>query len=130
MHENSRGGGILLGIAVFYAIGVVAVTIAAVTNTRAVGAQLAAVHGVPALAGLPACAISIGAGLLVIFGLVTLKRAAYWAIVGYMLYLLVVVPALVGKDASVFANVVWPLVMLVVLYVKRKDFGIGVTEGT
>lgn len=117
--------GWLDAIAAFYAFGVVAVAIAMFTNRSVVGEQLAMVHGLPGLAGVPIFLLTILMGVLVVAGLHSLKPWGYWLIMVYMGYLLVVPASIFGKGTPLFANFFWPGFMLIYMFIKRSDFGVG-----
>jgi predicted ribosomally synthesized peptide with SipW-like signal peptide len=117
-------------IAGFYALGVAAVTLALFTDRTEVGAKLASVHGLTALAGLPIMLLTIAAGIVVLIAFCEPRPWAFWTVVGYMAYLLVVPPLVVGPGRiSVFANIVWPLCMLAYLLWRHRLFGVGDTRG-
>lgn len=116
----------LKAISVFYLVGIFAVTIALFTNRAAVGRQLAAVHGLPALAGVPVILLTIAMGALVVAGINSMRPWGYWTILAYMWFLLLIPPFTLGADRiSVFANIAWPLLMTIVLFAERRSFGIG-----
>jgi hypothetical protein len=116
-------------IAGFYALGVAAVTLTLFTDRTEVGARLASVHGLTALAGLPIMLLTIAAGIVVVVAFCEPRPWGFWTVVGYMAYLLVVPPLVLGPSRiSVFANVVWPLCMLVYLFWRHRLFGIGGTR--
>jgi len=118
----------LKAIIVFYAVGLVAVTITLFTNRVATGSQLALVHGLPALAGVPAILLTISMGMLVVLGLNSMRPWGYWFILAYMGFLLVVPPLTMGGGrVSLFANVAWPVFVVIYLFVKRRLFGVGVS---
>jgi len=119
----------LLGIVLIsgtYCLGVVALIVAMFLNRDEVGVQIANVHGVPALAGAPiptpililACIVSA----LVAIGLYKMTLWGYCLTLIYVGYLLIVPPILVGKDASLFGNLTWPLTVVVYLLVRRKRY--------
>jgi hypothetical protein len=118
-----------LFIACFYALGVAAVTLMLFTDRAEVGAQLAAVHGLTALAGVPIMLLTIAAGIIVVIAFCEPRPWAFWTVIGYMAYLLVVPPLVLGPSRiSVFANVVWPLCMLAYLLWRHGIFGVGGTR--
>ncbi len=126
MSERDSADWGLKAISVFNAVGTVAVTIALFTNRVAVGDQLAAVHGFPALAGAPAILLTIVAGILVVVGIYSMRAWGWWLTMAYMAFLIVFPPLALGKDRiSLFANVLWPLFMVAYLYLKRGAFGVG-----
>lgn len=126
MSKRDSAGWGLKAISVFYLVGIVAVTITLLANRATVGEQLAAVHGLPALAGAPAMLLTIVMGVLVVVGINSMRAWGYWLTMAYMAFLLVFPPLALGKDGiSLFANVLWPLFMVVYLYVKRSAFGVG-----
>ena len=128
MNREHPPVGFLL-IAAFYALGVAAVTLTLFTNRTEVGDRLAAVHGVTALAGLPIMLLTIAAGALVVVAFCRPRPWAFWLVVGYMVYVLIVPPLVLGPNAvSVFANVVWPLCMLAYLLRRHRFFGVGGTS--
>ena len=113
-------------ISVFYLVGIGAVSIALFTNRQAVGQQLASVHGLPALAGVPAILLTILMCVLVVVGVNSMRPWGYWLTMAYMGFLLVFPPLTLGMaHIALFANVMWPLFMVVYLFVKRRSFGIG-----
>ena len=110
----------------FYIVGVVAVTITLFTNRAATGQQLAAVHGLPALAGAPAILLTIAMGIAVVLGLNSMRPWGWWLTMAYMAFLLIVPPVTLGSSrVSIFANILWPLLMVIYLIVKRRLFGVG-----
>ena len=119
----------LLGLAVisgFYCLGVAALIAAMFLNREEVGVQIANVHGVPALAGFPILILTCVLGALVAVGLCNMTSWGYWFTMIYSCYLLVVPPILVGRDASIFGNVTWPLTVVLYLVIRRKQyFGTG-----
>lgn len=128
MENKSKAPWGLKAIIVFYAVGVVAVTITLFTNRVATGSQLALVHGLPGLAGVPAILLTISMGLLVVVGLSSMRPWGYWSTLAYTGFLLVVPPLTIGGDrVSLFANVVWPVFVLIYLFIKRRLFGVGVS---
>ena len=128
MNREHPPVGFLL-IAAFYALGVAAVTLTLFTNRTEVGDRLAAVHGVTALAGLPIMLLTIAAGALVVVAFCRPRPWAFWLVVGYMVYLLIVRSLILGPHSdSVFANVVWPLCMLTYLLWRHRLFGVGGTS--
>jgi hypothetical protein len=112
----------LLFISGFYGLGVVALIVAMFLNREQVGIQIANVHGLPTLAGFPILILTCIVGILVAIGLYSMTRWGYWLTLVYMAYLLLVPTFLVGRDASVFANLTWPLTVLVYLVLKRKQY--------
>ena len=112
----------LLFISGFYGLGVVALIVAMFFNREQVGIQIANVHGLPDLAGLPIVVLTCIVGIMVAIGLYNITRWGYWLTLAYMAYLLLVPTFLVGRDASVFANLTWPLTVLVYLVLKRKQY--------
>jgi hypothetical protein len=128
MQSKSKAPWVLRVIIVFYAVGVVAVTITLFTNRVATGKQLALVHGLPTLAGVPAILLTIAMGVLVIVGLSSMRPWGYWSTMAYMGFLLLVPPLTMGGGrVSVAANIVWPLFVVIYLFVKRRLFGVGVS---
>jgi hypothetical protein len=116
----------LKAIIVFYIAGVVAATITLFTNRAATGQQLAAVHGLPSLAGAPAILLTIAIGIAVVLGLNSMRPWGWWLTMAYMSFLLVVPPLTLGSSrVSLFANILWPLLMVIYLFVKRRSFGVG-----
>jgi hypothetical protein len=116
----------LKAIIVFYIVGVVAVTITLFTNRAATGQQLAAVHGLPALAGAPAILLTIAMGIAVVLGLNSMRPWGWWLTIAYMAFLLILPPLTLGSSrVSIFANILWPLLMVIYLVVKRRLFGVG-----
>ena len=108
MNREHAPVGFLL-IAAFYALGVGAVTFTLFTNRDEVGAQLAAVHGLTVLAGPVIMLLTIAAGAVVAVAFCRPRPWAFWLVVGYMVYLLIIPRLVVGPNGiSVFANVVWP----------------------
>jgi hypothetical protein len=118
----------LKAIIVFYIVGVVAVTITLFTNRAATGQQLAAVHGLPALAATPAILLTIAMGIAVVLGLNSMRPWGWWLTMAYMAFLLILPPLTLGSSrVSVFANILWPLLMVIYMIVKRRLFGVGVS---
>jgi hypothetical protein len=116
----------LKAIIAFYIVGVVAVTITLFTNRAATGQQLAAVHGLPALAGAPAILLTIAMGIAVVLGLNSMRPWGWSLTMAYMAFLLIVPPLTLGSSrVSIFANILWPLLMVIYLIVKRRLFGVG-----
>jgi len=115
----------LLGLVLisgFYCLGVAALIVAMFFNSEKVGVQIANVHGVPALAGFPILILTCIVGALVAIGLYNMTSWGYWLTLIYVCYLLVVPPILVGKDASLFGNITWPLTVAVYLVLRRKQY--------
>lgn len=112
----------LLIISGFYGLGVVALIVAMFLNREQVSIQIANVHGLPDLAGFPIMVLACIVGTLVAIGLYNMTRWGYWLTLAYMAYLLVVPYVLLGTDASLFANLTWPLTVLVYLVLKRKQY--------
>jgi hypothetical protein len=112
----------LLGISSFYALGVVALLVAMFFNREQVGIQIAKVHGLPALAGFPIMVLTCIVGILVAIGLYNMTRWGYWLTLAYMAYLLLVPTILLGRDASLFANLTWPLTVVVYLVLRRRQY--------
>ena len=115
----------MLGLVVIsgsYGLGVIALIVAMFLNREQVGIQIANVHGLPALAGFPILVLTCIVGILVAVGLYNMTRWGYWITLAYMAYLLVVPSVLPGTDASLFANLTWPLTVLVYLVLKRKKY--------
>ena len=112
----------LLVISSFYALGVVALIVAMFLNREQVGIQIANVHGLPALAGFPIMILTCIVGILVAYGLYSMTRWGYWLTLAYMAYLLVVPTILLGRDASLFANLTWPLTVVVYLVLRRRQY--------
>ena len=128
MNRERTPVGFLL-IAAFYALGVAAVALTLFTNRDEVGARLAAVHGLTGLPGLPIMLLTIAAGAMVVVAFSRPRPWAFWCVVGYMVYLLVIPPLVLGPSGiSVFANVVWPLFMLAYLLWRHRCFGVGGTS--
>ena len=116
----------LTAIAVFYLVGVIAAVVTLFSNRAATGAQLAAVHGMPWLPPVPAIALTVLMGALVVAGINSARPWGFWLVIGYMVFLLVVPPYVLGAShVSLFANVFWPLLMVVYLTFERRDFGVG-----
>ena len=122
----------MLGLALisgFYCLGVAALLAAMFLNREEVGVQIANVHGVPALAGFPILILTCVVSALAAIGLYNMTSWGYWLTVVYAGYLLVVPPILVGRDASLFGNVTWPLTVVVYLVIRRERyFGIRQSE--
>lgn len=112
----------LLVISSFYGLGVIALIIAMFFNREQVGIQIANVHGLPALAGFPIIALTCIVGILVAIGLYNMTRWGYWLTLAYMAYLLIVPTILLGRDASLFANLTWPLTVVVYLVLRRGQY--------
>jgi len=115
----------LLGLVLIsgsYCLGVAALIVAMFFNREAVGVQIANVHGVPALAGSPILILTCTVGALVAIGLYKMTSWGYWLTLTYVCYLLIVPPLLVGKDASLFANITWPLTVAIYLILRRKQY--------
>jgi hypothetical protein len=106
----------------FYCLGVAALIVAMFLNREEVGVQIANVHGVPALAGLPVLGLTCTLGALVAIGLYRMTSWGYWLTLVYVGYLLVVPPLVVGKDASLFGNLTWPLSVAVYLMLRRREY--------
>jgi hypothetical protein len=91
--------------------------------------QLASVHGLPWLPTVPAILLTALLGALVVVALNSARQWGFWLVVGYMAFLLLFPPCVLGPGrVSPFANVVWPVVVVVYLFVKRRDFGVGGTR--
>jgi hypothetical protein len=115
----------LLGVVLIsgsYCVGVAALIVAMFLNRDVVGVQIANVHGVPALAGLPILILTCIVGTLVAIGLYKMTSWGYWLTLVYASYLLIGPPLLVGKDASLFANLTWPLTMVIYLVLRKKKY--------
>ena len=112
----------LLVISSFYGLGVIALIVATFFNREQVGIQIANVHGLPALAGFPIMILTCIVGSLVAIGLYSMTRWGYWLTLAYMAYLLVVPTILLGRDASLFANLTWPLAVAVYLVLRRRQY--------
>lgn len=84
--------------------------------------KIANVHGAPALAGIPMMVGVAVLALLVAYGLLRYTGWGYSLAVVYLLYLLICVPAIVGRDASPFGNFVWPLVVLIYLAIRKTHY--------
>jgi hypothetical protein len=117
----------LKAIIVFYVVGVVAVLFSLLSNDRAaVGAQLASVHGTLWLPAVPAIVLTALLGALVVVALNCGRRWGFWLVVGYMVFLLLFPAWVLGSDhVSLFANVVWPVILVAYLVVRRRHFGVG-----
>ncbi len=121
----------LRAIAGFYVFGVVAIAAALLTNRAAIGEQLATVHGLPLSAGTPAILLTLAMGVLVALGLDSMRRWGYWLTLAYMGFLLVVPALTVGsRHISVFANFVWPVLVILYLFRKRSWFDIGASRAS
>jgi hypothetical protein len=112
----------LLVISSFYGLGVVILIVAMFFNREQVGIQIANVHGLPALAGFPIMILTCIVGILVAMGLYYMTPWGYWLTLAYMGYLLIVPIVLLGRDTSLFANLTWPLSVIVYLALKRKQY--------
>jgi hypothetical protein len=112
----------LLVISSFYGLGVVILIVAMFFNREQVGIQIANVHGLPALAGFPIMILTCIVGILVAMGLYYMTPWGYWLTLAYMAYLLIVPIVLLGRDTSLFANLTWPLSVIVYLALKRKQY--------
>jgi len=115
----------LLGILLIsgtYCLGVVALIVAMFLNRQEVGVQIANVHGVPALAGTPILILACIVSALVAIGLYRMTLWGYCLTLIYVGYLLIVPPILVGKDASLFGNLTWPLTVAIYLVLRRKRY--------
>ena len=112
----------LLVISSFYGLGVVALIVAMIFNREQVGIQIANVHGLPALAGFPILILACILGTLVAIGLYNMTSWGYWLTLAYMAYLLVVPTILLGRDASLLANLTWPLTVAVYLVLRRRQY--------
>jgi phosphatidylserine synthase len=121
----------LRAIAGFYVFGVVVVAVTLLTNRAATGEQLAAVHGLPVSAGTPAILLTLALGVLVALGLDSMRTWGYWLTLAYMGFLMVV-PALTlgSQHVSVFANFVWPMLVILYLLRKRSWFGVGASRAS
>lgn len=64
----------------------------------------------------------IAIALAIATGLYLMSRWGYWLTLSYAVYLLVVPPIMVGKEISVFGNVIWPIIVLVYLLLVRKRY--------
>jgi hypothetical protein len=115
----------MLGLVVIsgsYGLGVIALIVAMFFNREQVGIQIANVHGLPALAGFPIMVLTCIVGILVAIGLYNMTRWGYWLTLAYMAYLLLVPTILLGGDASLFANLTWPLTVVVYLVLRRRQY--------
>jgi hypothetical protein len=115
----------MLGLVVIsgsYGLGVIALIVAMFFNREQVGIQIANVHGLPALAGFPIMVLTCIVGILVAIGLYNMTRWGYWLTLAYMAYLLLVPTILLGRDASLFANLTWPLTVVVYLVLRRRQY--------
>lgn len=115
----------LLGLVLIsgsYWLGVATLIVAMLLNREEVGVQIANVHGAPALAGFPILILACIVGALVAVGLYKMTSWGYWLTLIYVCYLLIVPPILVGKDASLFGNLTWPLTVMVYLVLRRKQY--------
>jgi hypothetical protein len=117
--ERMLGPSIIAG---FYGVGVLALIAAMFFNGDQVGIQVANIHGLPALAGFPIMILTCIVGTVVGIGLYNMTRWGYWLTLAYMVYLLVVPTILVGRDASLFANLTWPLTVATYLVLKRRQY--------
>ena len=112
-------------ISLFYGLGVVVLIGALFVGPDQVAAQIARAHGFPALAAHPVAFLLtvIGIGIAVIVGLSGMTRWGYWLTLAYEAYLLVVPPLMLGADASLWANFIWPLIVVgYLLLVRRRYF--------
>jgi hypothetical protein len=115
----------MLGLVVIsgsYGLGVIALIVAMFFNREQVGIQIANIHGLPALAGFPIMVLTCIVGILVAIGLYNMTRWGYWLTLAYMAYLLLVPTILLGRDASLFANLTWPLTVVVYLVLRRRQY--------
>ena len=62
------------------------------------------------------------AGFMIAVGLYRMTSWGYWLTLVCVSYLLIVPPALVGKDISPFGNIFWPLIVIVYLIAIRKKY--------
>jgi len=112
-------------ISLFYGLGVVVLIGVLFTGPDQAAAQMARAHGFPALAAHPVALLLavIGIGIAVIVGLSGMTRWGYWLTLAYEVYLLVVPPLMLGADASLWANFIWPLIVVgYLLLVRRRYF--------
>ncbi|MEA3439321.1 MAG: hypothetical protein U9R58_03475 [Chloroflexota bacterium] len=112
----------LMLISSFYCLGVAALIVAMFFNHEKVGVQIANVHGVPALAGFPILILTCIVGALVAIGLYTMTAWGYWLTLIYVCYLLIIPPFLLGKVPSLIGNLTWPLIVVVYLVLRRKQY--------
>ena len=119
----------LKAMIVFYLVGTVAVLFTLLSNDRhATGAQLASVHGMPWLPAVAAILLTALLGTLVVVAMNSARPWGFWVVMGYMAFLLVYPPWVLGPSrVSLFANVAWPLFVVAYLAIKRGDFGVGHT---
>ena len=110
----------LVAISIFYTLGVIALVGAMIFNSGKVGMQMAVLHGVPALAGMPIILLSCIIGSLIAFGLYNMTAWGYWLTLLYAGYLLTV--SAINKDYSLFGNIIWPLVLLTYLLFRRRPY--------
>lgn len=115
----------ILGIqllAYLYCLGSAVLLLALPFNHQKVGAQMAALHGLPALSSIPILILISAVGLLIGIGLYKMTPWGYWLSLVYLVYLFVVPQLLVGDIPSVFGNIVWPLSTGVYLILKREAY--------
>jgi hypothetical protein len=112
-------------ISLFYGLGVVVLIGVLFTGPDQTAAQIARVHGFPDLAAHPVPLLLgvIGIGVAVIIGLSGMTRWGYWLTLSYAAYLLVVPSLVLRGDASLWANFIWPLIVVgYLLLVRRRYF--------
>ena len=109
-------------LACFYFLGAFVLTLAMLFNLEKIGAQIAELHGLPALAGYPILLPTISLGALIGFGLYKRTLWGYWLTLFYLAYLLIVPAILLDSAISIFGNIIWPLAAGGYLLLKRGEY--------
>jgi hypothetical protein len=109
-------------IAYLYFLGAAVLLLALPFNHQKISQQIASLHALPALGGIPFLILVSGVGILIGYGLYKMTGWGYWLTLGYLMYLFIA-PHLLGNNVtSIFGNIIWPLSAGVYLILNRKDY--------
>ena len=109
-------------MAYLYFLGASALLLALPFNHQKIGVQIANLHGLPVLGGIPILVLTSGLGFLIGYGLYKMTSWGYWLTLGYLIYLFLAPQLLLPEVPSIFGNIIWPLAAGVYLVLKRKNF--------
>jgi hypothetical protein len=108
-----------------YCLGIASLVLSIFLNSEKVGDQIADIHGIPALAGIPILILTIIISTFVAIGLYRMTPWGYWLTLIYVCYLLIIPTILAGRIPSLIGNITWPLTVSIYLVLRRnKYFGI------
>lgn len=115
----------ILGIrlmAYVYLLGAAVLLLALPFNHQKIGLQIANLHGLPNLGGIPILVLISGVGILIGYGLYKMTSWGYWLTLVYLMYLFIAPQLLMSEVPSIYGNIIWPLTGGVYLLLKKRAY--------